>query len=132
MPRTSENMATNPVSDVREAVMTDLPAWHQALAYVLTGRRFEELGHQAVPDLDQVVAFLELRLGVDLDRRVLAQPHRPPANLTAGLGAAQLWAAVAELRRRLGDDEAVTVTRQRPLSAEERRLVQDVPPHYGT
>jgi hypothetical protein len=113
--------------------MTNPPAWHQALAFGLTGRRFEELGYQATPDLDEVVAFLEHRLGVDLDRTVLGQSHRPPEDLTVGLGAAQLGAAVAELRRRLGVDHAtVRVTRQRPLSADERRLMQDVPPHHGT
>jgi hypothetical protein len=105
--------------------VTQPAAWHQALAYALTGRRFEELGHQAAPDVNEVVAFL--------GRAVLERPHRLPADLVAGLGAAQLSAAVADLRRRLaGRDAAVTVTQERPLSSDERRLMQDVPPHHGT
>jgi hypothetical protein len=114
--------------------MTQPAAWHQALAYAVTGRRFEELGQQAAPDLDEIVAFLEPRLGVDLDRAVLAQSHRPPADLMAGLGAAQFWAAAAELRRRLPAQQAAaaTVAEERPLTADERRLMQDVPPHHGT
>jgi hypothetical protein len=113
--------------------VTQPAAWHQALAYALTGRRFEELGHQAAPDVNEVVAFLETKLGADLDRAVLERPHRLPADLVAGLGAAQLSAAVADLRRRLaGRDAAVTVTQERPLSSDERRLMQDVPPHHGT
>jgi len=108
-------------------------AWHQALAYAVTGQRFEELGHQSVPDLEAVATFLESRLGADLDRAVLARTHRPPADLLSGLGAAQLWAAVAELRRRLGGRESpVKVTRQRSLTPDERRLLQDVPPHHGS
>jgi hypothetical protein len=51
----------------------------------------------------------------------------------AGLGAAQFWAAAAELRRRLAAPQAaVTVAEERPLTADERRLMQDVPPHHGT
>jgi hypothetical protein len=117
----------------REAAVTHPAAWHQALAYAVSGRRFEELGYQAAPDLEEMVAFLEPKFGVDLDRAVLERPHRPPADLVAGLGAAQLWAAVADLRRRLARAEAaVTVTQERPLTTDERRLMQDVPPHHGT
>jgi hypothetical protein len=113
--------------------MTRPAAWHQALAYALTGRRFEDLGHQAAPDLDEVAAFLESRLGADLDRTELARSHPLPADLAAGLGAAQLWAAVAELRRRLAGPAARgAVAQERPLTADERRLMQDVPPHHGT
>jgi hypothetical protein len=113
--------------------MTHPAPWHQALAYAVTGRRFDQLGLQVAPDLEEVVAFLEPRLGVELDRAVLAHSHRPPADLMAGLGAAQFWAAAAELRRRLAAPQAaVTVAEERPLTADERRLMQDVPPHHGT
>ena len=112
--------------------MTEPRAWHQALAHALTGRRFPELGQQDAPDLDVLTAFLQPRLGVDVDPAALREPHPLPADLGAGLGAAQVWAAVAELRRRLGSvPPPVGVTRSRPLTADERRLLQDVPPHHG-
>ena len=109
------------------------PAWHQALAYALTGVRFPELGRQARPDLDAVTAFLRPRLGVDVEPAELLRPHALPADLAVGLGAAQLWAGVAELRRRLGPAASgAEVAPFRPLSADERRLLQDVPPHHGS
>ena len=108
------------------------PAWHQALAYAVTGVRFTELGRQAHPDLDAVAAFLRLRVGVDVDPAELRRPHPLPADLAAGVGPAQLWAGVAELRRRLGGPPPVPgVAAPRPLTADERRLLQDVPPHHG-
>ena len=108
------------------------PAWHQALAYALTGVRFEELDRQARPDLDAVTAFLRPRLGVDVEPAELLRPHPLPADLAPGVGAAQLWAGVAELRRRLSAGaSAPGVAAPRPLTADERRLLQDVPPHHG-
>ena len=112
--------------------MTEQRAWHQALAYALTGHRFPELGEQDAPDLDALAAFLRPRLGVDVDPAALRCSHPLPADLGSGLGAAQLWAAVAELRRLLGSvPPQAEVTRSRPLTADERRLLQDVPPHHG-
>jgi len=112
--------------------VTEPPAWHQALAYAFTGRRFEELGRQAAPDLALLTAFLASRLTGDGDQVVASRPHRVPADLATGLGPAQLWAAAAELRRRLaGATPPAGVTRERPLTAEERRLLEDVPPHHG-
>lgn len=107
------------------------PAWHQALAYAVTGVRFEDLGRQARPDLDALAALLRPRLGVDVDPGALARAHPLPADLAAGLGAAQLTAAVAELRRRLTAPPPAVVAGTRPLTADERRLLQDVPPHHG-
>ena len=109
------------------------PAWQQVLAYAVTGRRFPELEGPSAPDLDAVAAFLEPRLGVDVDRTELRQPHPLPDDLAAGIGAAQLWAAVAELRERLGPraGAARAVARARPLTADEQRLLREVPPHHG-
>ncbi|MFL6026557.1 MAG: hypothetical protein ACJ72K_06460 [Friedmanniella sp.] len=113
--------------------MTHSPTWHQAVAFAVTGQRFEELGHQASLDLDELAAFLSRRFDVDLDRGVLDQPHPLPADLAAGLGAAQVWAAASELRRRLRTSgQAATVAPQRPLTVEERRLLEEVPPHHGS
>jgi hypothetical protein len=104
--------------------------WHQALAYAVTGRRYPELGRQERPDLEQVTEFLRPLLA-DLEPR---PPQPVPADLAAGLGPAQLWAAVAELRRRLGVDpsRASTAVADRPLTQEEQRLLRDVPPHHGS
>lgn len=104
------------------------PAWHQALAYALTGRRYPELGRQERPDLEQVADFLRPRLP---DRP--GPPHPVPADLGAGLGPAQLAAAVVELRRRLGLNQPLqrAAVTDRPLTPEEQRLLREVPPHYG-
>jgi hypothetical protein len=107
------------------------PAWHEALAYALTGVRFDDLGRQARPDLDALVALLRPRLGADVDPAELTRPHPLPVDLARGLGAAQLGAALAELRGRLAGPPPTEVARERPLTADERRLLQDVPPHHG-
>jgi hypothetical protein len=112
--------------------VTGPAAWHQALAYAVTGRRFDGLGRQQAPDLAALAAFLRPQLGADVDPAVLARPHPLPPDLAVGLGAAQLVAATAELRQRLaGERQARPVTRQRTLTADERRLLDEVPPHHG-
>jgi hypothetical protein len=110
------------------------PAWQQAVAYAATGRRYTELDGRSGPDLDALTAFLRSRLGVDLELSELAQPHPLPEDLRGGIGAAQVWAAVVELRARLAPPAtgATTVLRSGALTAEERRLVEDVPPHHGS
>ncbi|CAA9305570.1 MAG: hypothetical protein AVDCRST_MAG48-1677 [uncultured Friedmanniella sp.] len=105
--------------------------WHQALAYAVTGVRFEDLGRQDRPDIDTLAALLRPRLGRDVDPAELARAHPLPGDLAQGLGPAQLGAAVAELRRRLSGPAPAVVAEPRPLSADERRLLQDVPPHHG-
>ena len=107
------------------------PAWHQALAYALTGVRFDDLGRQPRPDLDALATLLRPRLGAEVDPAELTRAHPLPADLGEGLGAAQLGAAVAELRRRLTGPTPALVAGERPLTADERRLLQDVPPHHG-
>ena len=105
------------------------PSWHQALAYAVTGHRYPELGRQQRPDVEQVANFLRSRL-----RSSAAHHTRPvPADLTAGLGAAQLWAAVVELRRLLELDQPArrTATGDGLLTAEDQRLLREVPPHHG-
>lgn len=108
----------------------EFPAWHQALAYAVSGLRLEGLGRQAAPDLTALVLQLEadcLRSATGFGLR-----HRVPDDLTRGIGPAQLLAATAALRRRLGLDATAAdqVIVDRPLSAGERRLVQDAPPHH--
>lgn len=96
--------------------------WHQVLVYALTGERRPELGQQRVADLDVVVAALQ-------GRRTGA--HAVPADLRSGIGAAQLAAVLAELRSRLAQEAGgQPVVRDRVLSADERRLTEDAPPHH--
>ncbi len=112
------------------------PSWHQALVYVLTGRRHPELGRQEQPDLPVLEAFLRDRRSDDPS--AFGPPHQLPPDLAEGIGAAQLWAAVTALRALLApaaDREAaspVPVVSNRPLSADEQRLLREVPPHHGS
>ena len=108
--------------------------WHQALAYAVTGRLLPNLGLQERAD---VVA-----LAADLRRRVaegeitLLDPSGTalPPDLRARLGAAQFAAALAGLRSELDPAGAPRTAPRpgRPLTADERRLLADVPPHHGS
>ena len=109
--------------------MTDdpeLPAWHQALAYAVTGQRLEDLGRQAFPDASALAEVLR-------GRRLTVSPASPsvPPDLMHGLGPAQFLAALAQLRSALAPVAAAPVLADRPLTPDERRLLTDVPPHHG-
>src|SRR5687768_16373599 len=94
------------------------PAWHQALAYAVTGRRIEELGRQARPDVDWLTGYLSrLTSGARLDEPAADTPPdgRVPADLMAGIGPAQFWAALRELRDRL---DRVGPGRDQPVVAD--------------
>lgn len=115
-------------------------AWHAAVGWALTGEELD-LGTQDAPDLEVLVSDLA-RLGWDAPRvrehahaaaSAAGWPHPVPDALRAGLGAAQLHAAVGRARARFGL-EVLTVlppSRRTRLDADERRLVADVPPHFG-
>lgn len=112
------------------------PAWHQALAYAVTGQRLDGLGRQRQPDLRRLIEELErLAASGEIDRSwsVEAADHTVPAELVEGIGAAQFWAVLGDLRRTLGvaDPGSPAVTVDRPLTAEENRLVADRPPHHS-
>lgn len=116
-------------------------AWHAALIFAITGERTADADLQQRPELAAVGAELADRSGglpqlrADIGARRAAGepwPYPIPDDLRQGLGAAQLLAAVAELRRRLQLDEPEhPVLSDRPPDAEERRLLADVPPHHG-
>jgi len=115
-------------------------AWHAALAFALTGER---LRMPAVPrpDAAQLLAALDAQ-GWTQDRiaahaRSLSDasqpwPHQVPDDLRAGLGAAQLRAALGEARRRLGLTSLETrpPSQRTSLTPHERRLLAEVPPHH--
>lgn len=101
--------------------------WHAALAYAVSGRELD-LGVQEAPDVPALAAELRARgVPVDAVRRPVPEPLR------AGLGFAQLAAAEAALRERLGvtGQVAARPSGRARLDADERRLVADRPPHWG-
>ena len=118
--------------------------WHQALAYAVTGRAWPELGQQSGPDLVELASRLravEGEEGLRQHVRMTLQgeepwPHSVPAELRAGLGYAQFAAALNQLRSELRLDGPTVVAnpgeRTGPVSAAERRLLDDVPPHHGS
>jgi hypothetical protein len=99
------------------------PTWHQALVFAVTGERRPELGRQEQPDLDVVVDALGGRP---------RGAHPVPADLTSGIGAAQLAAVLVELRRRLAAAGSRPVLAERAPDEAERRLLAEVPPHHGS
>jgi hypothetical protein len=110
-------------------------AWHQALAYAVSGLRLEQLGRQRNPD----IAALTTALRDLAEEGALILPssgdqaaHSVPNDLMQGLGAAQFHAALSALRSELGLGVALraTVAPSRPLTPAERRLIEDAPPHH--
>ena len=115
---------------------SNYPAWHQALAYAVTGQSLPDLGRQWRPDVPALAAQLEelaANRGIDLTWSAADAEHLVPPDLMDGIGAAQFWAALGELRRALGvaaPGSAAAVTADRPLTPEESRLLTERPPHH--
>ncbi len=105
------------------------PAWHQALAFAVTGRRLDGLGRQAAPDPVALAVLLRDAHQADGVRG----RHRVPPELMTGIGAAQFQAALTELQTALWPivGARTPVLADRALTEDERRLLVDVPPHYG-
>lgn len=102
-------------------------SWHAALAYAVSGQELE-LGEQTAPDVAALAAELTRRgVACDEHRRTI------PAHLRQGLSYAQLAAAEADLRARLGVSgfpKRVADPQARP-DERDRRLMADRPPHWG-
>ena len=115
---------------------TIYPAWHQALAFAVTGQSLPDLGRQRQPDVPSLAAQLEQLAAsrdIDLSWSAADTDFVVPPELMEGIGAAQFWAALGELRRALRVAEpgsAAAVTADRPLTPEESRLLTDRPPHH--
>jgi hypothetical protein len=112
------------------------PAWHQALAYAVTGQCLPDLGRQRQPDVPTLAAELEQRAAsrdIDLSWSAADSDFVVPPDLMEGIGAAQFWAALGELRRALRvapPGSAAAVSPDRPLTPEESRLLVERPPHH--
>lgn len=116
-------------------------AWHRAIAYALVGEHLP-LGDRPAPVPAVLVGELE-SLGwssaaIGRRAREAAAHQRPwpfpvPDAVASGLGAAQLYAAVGQVRAALGLEvlEVLPPSTRTTLSADERRLLADRPPHYG-
>lgn len=115
-----------------------VPRWHAALAYALLGPPVRDLAEPGRPRTATLLADLG---GVEAVRRtVLATresgpwPFQVPPDLRRGLGAAQYAAAWTALLADLGPltPNARPVVTDRALTADERRLLADRPPHHGS
>ena len=114
---------------------SDTATWHQALAYAILGRRLPELSHQDQPDVaalaDELSADDQLSASVRALRAQGIWPLPVPSDLMVGLGWAQFLAALAELVQKLGFDAHRThLAVNRPPNADERRLLEELPPHH--
>ena len=116
--------------------------WRKALAYALVGELRDDLdtvnaqGGRA--DVDTVLDALG-GVEVVLQHRNYqrgagrAWPHRVPPALRSGVGPAQFQALLDEaVAKTVAQDSATvrSVVSSRRLSAEEVRLLRDVPPHH--
>jgi hypothetical protein len=114
---------------------SDVAPWHQALVYAILGRRLPELSLQDQPDVatlaDELSADDHLGASVKALQAQGTWPLPVPSDLMAGLGWAQFMAALAELVQKLGLDAHRThLAVDRPAAADERRLLDEVPPHH--
>jgi hypothetical protein len=116
------------------------PRWQAAVAYALTGT---EPSVTETGQADPAAALAELaslgwtaeRVGAHAREVVAAErpwPHPVPAELRQGCGPAQLQAAVTRARELLGlvTLEVRPPSRRHRLTADEKRLLAEVPPHH--
>ena len=114
--------------------------WHRALGLALTG---EELDVGVQERFDARAAADALAdAGWDAPRiaehaRALAGvapwPHPVAAGRRGGIGPAEFHAALIRTREALGVDalDVLPPSARTTLNADERRLLADVPPHFG-
>ncbi len=114
--------------------------WHAALGYALTGEELP-LPEPGAPDPVMLVEHLAIagwpgsRISAHAHAEAEAErawPHHVPATLRAGCGAAQFAAALGAARHSLGLSvlEIRPPSPRRTLTADEVRLLREVPPHH--
>ena len=114
--------------------------WHQALAFAMTGQRLDGLDGAGGEDRPDLPALARILLDLHSAGRVViassaVERHEVPADLRAGIGPAQFWAALSELTTMLNPGPPARrspVVADRPLTPDERRLTADTPPHHGS
>lgn len=108
------------------------PDWHAALAYALTGARLPVTPARAPDPKALLTELATFGWGSEQLAAVAGVAHAVPPDLMTGLGPAQFWAALAQLRREVGASGVVpqAPTRRTDLTAEEERLLADRPPHW--
>ena len=112
------------------------PQDREGFVRAVTGQSLPDLGRQRRPDVSALAAQLEELAAIrdiDLTWSAADAEYRVPPDLMEGIGAAQFWAALGELRRALGvaaPGSAAAVTADRPLTPEESRLLTERPPHH--
>jgi hypothetical protein len=115
--------------------------WQAALAYALVAEEFD-LTASDQPDPEALLSELAgadwdaERIGVHARTVIEAEqpwPHPVPAVLRQDCGPAQFHAALARTRELLDlrTMETRTPTSRHRLTADEERLMRDVPPHHG-
>lgn len=113
--------------------------WHRAIAYALVGEDLP-LPSRPAPDIGALPDELDARgwpTGRVVARARAASetgvwPFPVPKELRSGMSGAQLQAAVREARLVYGLDaiRILPPSRRTDLTRDERRLLEDVPPHY--
>lgn len=114
--------------------------WDEALGWALVGELIAA-APAPLPDPVRLEAALVAdgwtreRISAHARERIAAEtrwPHQIPAELRAGLGPAQLAAALLAVRERMGlaELEVRPPAPKRALDADERRLLGEVPPHH--
>lgn len=84
--------------------------------------------HDAGWDAERILAHAEAVLAAGG-----VWPHPVPEELRARVGSARLFAVLQRAQQELGMfGRAAAPAPRRPLTADERRLLNDVPPHHGT
>ncbi len=115
--------------------------WHAALGSALTGEELD-LPESGRPDVAALIGDLAglgwpARRIADHAREVVAAelpwPHPVGAAVRAGCGPAQFAAALTAARAQLGlvTLETRAPSGRRTLTADEQRLLREVPPHHG-
>ncbi len=118
------------------------PRWQAAIGFALTGERFD-FPEGAMPDPVGLIAALDdrgwtrARLATHAREEVAAErtwPHPIPDDLRQDCSASQLYAALLQARRLVDLDALIKrgPAPDRALNADERRLMNDVPPHHGS
>jgi hypothetical protein len=119
------------------AAAAPVQRWHAALAYALLGPPARDLTEPGAPRvtrlLDDLGGAESVRAAVLEARARGPWPHPVPADLRHGLGPAQLAAAWRAVLTELGPltTNARPVVADRALTADDRRLLADRPPHHG-